>query len=213
MTSRDRGAGDGTGPDWQSIVLERWRIGQSRSVVGPGDVRVHLDRALAMAQALPPPDRAVDLGSGAGIPGLVLAGLWPHSSWVLVDGALRRVHLLLESVAALGWTDRVQVVHGRAEDLGHDPAHRGQADLVTARSFGPPAVTAECGAPFLRRGGLLAVTEPPHSVGDRWPDVDLARLGLRRDGVDGGMQLMTLVADVPAEFPRRPGIPSRRPLF
>lgn len=182
-------------------------------MVGPGDVRVHLDHAMAMAQALPAPDRAVDLGSGAGIPGLVLAGVWPRSSWVLVDGALRRVHLLRESVAALGWTDRVQVVHGRAEDLGRNPAYRGQVDLVTARSFGPPAVTAECGAPFLRRGGLLAVTEPPESVGTRWPDDDLVRLGLRRDGVHGGVQLMTLVSDVPDEYPRRPGIPSRRPLF
>ena len=56
--------------------------------------------------------------------------------------------------------------HGRrpaAEAAGHDPLLRGQFDLVTARSFGRPAVTAECAAPFLRREGLLVVSEPPDS--------------------------------------------------
>lgn len=204
---------DQGGGAWEVVLLDRWRVAQQRSMVGPGDPRVHLERARAMSQVLHAPSLAVDLGSGAGIPGLALAGLWPASRWVLVDSAQRRVHLLLESVAVLGWGDRVRVVHGRAEDLGRDPALRARADLVTSRSFGPPAVTAECGAPFLRPGGLLVVSEPPGSEGERWATPELGLLGLRVVGPAAGVQRLRLEGEVPSVYPRRAGVPQKRPLF
>jgi 16S rRNA (guanine527-N7)-methyltransferase len=166
-----------------------------------------------MAATLEAPVRAVDLGSGAGIPGLALAGIWPESAWVLVDAAQRRVHLLEETVDALGWRDRVIVRHGRAEVLGHEPGLRGSADLVTSRSFGPPAVAAECGAAFLVPGGVLAVTEPPDPGEARWDDDGLAQLGLVRGPSAAGLQLLRSVQPLGPGFPRRPGIPVKRPLF
>lgn len=182
-------------------------------MVGPGDPSVHLDHAARMAAVLDVPMRAVDLGSGAGIPGLALAGLWPESRWVLVDAAQRRVRLMEDTVDALGWADRIAVVHGRAEDVGRDPRFRAAADLVTSRSFGPPAVVAECGAPFLAVGGVLAVTEPPASDGARWPGDGLRRLGLADAGLRDGVQLLRAIETVPEQFPRRAGLPARRPLF
>lgn len=202
-----------SGTGWHDVLVEHWRIAQSRSVVGPGDPRTHLRRAEAMAATLEAPVRAVDLGSGAGIPGLALAGIWPESAWVLVDAAQRRVHLLEETVDALGWRDRVIVRHGRAEVLGHEPGLRGSADLVTSRSFGPPAVAAECGAAFLVPGGVLAVTEPPDPGEARWDDDGLAQLGLVRGPSAAGLQLLRSVQPLGPGFPRRPGIPVKRPLF
>ena len=166
----------------------------------------------------PAPARVVDLGSGGGVPGLVLAcGPWTSSEIVLVDASQRRCTYLEVEVAALDLVGRVSVRWGRSEELGHDPALRGTADVVTARSFGPPAVTAEAGAPFLRVGGVMVVSEPPGSRGDRWPAEGLDRLGLALDDVvtSGGATYARLrqVVPCPSELPRRAGIPERRPLF
>lgn len=182
-------------------------------MVGPGDPREHLEHARRLATQLDEPATALDLGSGAGIPGLALAGLWPASTWVLVDAAARRVALLAEAVEDLGWHDRVRVLHGRAEELGHQAELRHAFDLVTARSFGPPAVTAECGGAFVREGGVLAVTEPPGSAGERWPGDGLSLLGLAPGSRSPGLQLLRRFQDLDDRFPRRAGIPAKRPLF
>ena len=99
---------------------------------------------------------------------------------------------------------------------------RGTFDLVTARSFAPPAATAECAAPMLKQGGALVVSEPPDALGaSRWPDVALATLGLIRTSTEtvvtpaGPVTLSRMLATTscPQHYPRRVGIPFKRPLF
>jgi 16S rRNA (guanine527-N7)-methyltransferase len=148
------------------------------------------------------------------VPGLVLALHWPGSRWTLLDAGVRRAALLTQAVSALGLADRVDVLCARAEDAGRDPAHRGRYDLVTARSFGAPAVTAECGAALLHPGGILAVTEPPDGSA-RWPDDGLALLGLTLGTASSAprAQLIRANAPCPERYPRRTGVPAKRPLF
>lgn len=204
-------------PAWRATLRDIWRRGQRLSAVGPGPVEAHLAHSTALAAELEEPRRAVDLGSGAGIPGLALAGCWPDSAWLLLDASRRRARFLADAVAQLGWEDRVSVVHGRAEAVAHDDGWRGWADLVVARSFGPPAATAECGVGFLRPGGMLVVTEPPESPTRRWPADGLRQLGLSPRPARPGdtVRIQRLVADgsIAPQFPRRPGVPTRRPLF
>ena len=106
-------------------------------------------------------------------------GTFPAARGVLLDAGQRRGEFLREGVERLDLGDRVEVGAGRAEVLAREPSLRAAFDLVVARSFGAPAVTAECAVGFLRAGGALVVTEPPASSGstDRWPVEGLARLG------------------------------------
>lgn len=184
-----------------------------RGFLGPGPVEDHIAHADGFARcARQAPTTAVDLGSGGGVPALVLADRWPGSSWLLVEAQVRRAAFLREAVRSLALGDRVAVAEGRAETVAH--SRRGWADLVTARAFGAPAVTAECAAPFLRVEGVLLVSEPPDGTG-RWPPEGLALLGLAGGWRCDGPAIQALVqhSPCPERYPRRPGIAAKRPLF
>jgi 16S rRNA (guanine527-N7)-methyltransferase len=190
--------------------------GQVRGFLGPGSVDAHIDHSLALSTAIDPPPRdAVDLGSGGGIPGLPLALGFDSSRWVLVEGGTTRASFLEYAIEKLELADRVSVVGERAEIVGRGEL-RGNFDLVVARSFAAPGVTAECAAPFLKPGGRLVVAEPPEHDPSRWPADGLDRLGmavgLRMDRPVAA-QVLTQVTLCPLTFPRRVGIPAKRPLF
>lgn len=239
-----------------TAVLERSR---RLGFLGPGSLRVQVDHALGFARgAAGPPDRFLDLGSGGGVPGLVLALWWPDSRAVLLDASARRCAFLGEAIDELGCGARVTVVRARAEEVGRRDGLREGFDLVVARGFGPPAVTAECAAPLLRVGGRLIVSEPPATGGpqgghapdhgsadgavgrpdagavggrtggsedgpdetppgdDRWPAGGLALLGLRPGDVwrePFHYRSFVLAQPCPRRFPRRVGVPAKRPLF
>jgi 16S rRNA (guanine527-N7)-methyltransferase len=197
-------------------------LGRARSLgfLGPGpSLDDQIDHALGFARALgskvPPPGRALDLGSGGGLPGLVLAALWPGSHWLLLDANQRRTDGLIEAVDELGMADRVVVERARAEESAHDERWRQAFDLVTSRSFGRPAAVAECGAGFLKVGGILVVSEPMDDPEhDRWPAAELQQLGLvPLARAEAGYRSFELTVATPPSFPRRVGMPGKRPLF
>lgn len=181
--------------------------------LGPGPVEDHLAHATGFLEALGPVTGCVvDLGSGGGVPGLIVAIERPDLNVVLVDSSVKRCEFLHEAVGQLGVA--VAVVQGRAEVVGRGPL-RGLVDGVVARSFGPPSATAECAAPFLRRGGRLVVSEPPVAE-NRWPVAGVARLGLRplfRTVTSPVMQVLEQASPCPDEYPRRDGVPGKRLLF
>lgn len=198
------------------VVLRR---SQQAGFIGGGPIGDHIDHALGFAMAAGEvPARAADLGSGGGLPGLVLAALtWEPTEWFLIDASARRCRFLVDAVSGLGLGDRISVLHRRAEDAGRDHALRHAFEVVVARSFGPPAATAECGAPLLSDGGRLAVSDPPAGPAERWPAPSLAELGLVRRGASptgrGHYTVLDAVGPCPDRFPRRAPLPATRPLF
>ena len=153
---------------------------QQRGWIGPQPIDRQIDHSLAFADAAESdPTTAVDLGSGGGLPALVLAAVWPQSHWTLVEASLARAAFLELRCAHLGWSDRMDVVHGTAEILGEDEQRRGRADLVTARSFGPPLSVIKAAAPLLRPGRELIVSAAPDAT--PWPADALAGYGLGPD--------------------------------
>ena len=192
-----------------------------RGFLGPEPVQHHLEHSRDLAHAIGGfAGTFLDLGSGGGVPGLVLAFTWPDASAVLLDSQQRRCSFLEEAVESLGIEGRVQVACGRAEDLARMPELRGTVDLVVARSFGRPAVAAECAVGFLRSGGSLVVTEPPEGTSDlvaRWPSDGLRTLGLGppvpvRSGSAGAVK-MVAAGEPDDRWPRRVGRPAKSPLW
>ena len=212
--------------------------------LGPGPIERHLRHArgfvdLGRMEAEGESPRILDLGSGGGLPGLVVAEAWPEATVVLLEANDRRSHFLERAVVACDLQERVSVVHQRAEICGRDPLYRATFDGVVVRSFGSPAVVAECAAPLLRIGGWLVVSEPPGedsatALGadpgtdkadlrraiaeevERWPADKLEPLGLdpvKSVRTEFGYQILRQVLLCPDQFPRRNGVPSKRPLF
>ena len=181
----------------------------------------------------------MDLGAGAGIPGLVLASipLPGITGVVLLEGSQRRAEWLQSCVEALDLASTVEVLGLRAEIAGRQPSWRGSIAVVVARSFGRPAVVAECAGPLLEVGGYLVVSEPPmatdeaegaplpvvsqlstsEGVTGRWPSEAVAELGYSpaREWNAGGFRyaVLRVEAPCPERYPRRDGIPAKRPLF
>jgi 16S rRNA (guanine527-N7)-methyltransferase len=165
--------------------------------------------------------RLVDLGAGGGLPGLVVATDWPEVTVALLEANGRRAAFLRRAVERLGLEARVSVLEERAEVCGRERGSRAGFDGVLARSFGRPAVVAECAAPLLKVGGWLLVSEPPRSEDEdrqdtRWPTEPLRQLGLEpAEVIHEGFEYRTLRQRelCPDRFPRRNGVPAKKPLF
>jgi len=195
-------------------------------VTEPGAVaRAHLLDALSALPVLDglAPSRAVDLGSGGGVPGLVLALARPDVAWTLVDSVGKKCDALRAFAEALGLRS-VTVIADRAESLGHDPQHRERYELVAARACAALPVLAEYGLPLCAVGGALVAWKGPLAADD-----DEVLRGAAAATLLGGGQPVIHDTGVPAlgehrlvlipkerrtpeRYPRRPGDPARRPL-
>lgn len=163
-----------------------------------------------------------DLGSGAGFPGLPMRIVEPRLRLTLVEAHGRRARFLELAAATLGLDD-VRVVQARAEEAGRDSALRGAFDVVVARALAPLPVLVEYALPLLRLGGVLAAPK-----GSRVAEEVAAAAGAI-EALSGTLEpvaVLPLPPDVPPQtvvlvrrtgplddrYPRRPGVPSRRPL-
>ena len=200
------------------------RLNLTRVVEPEPVARLHLLDALSalpLFDALPLSDRCLDLGSGGGVPGLVLALARPDRRWVLVDSVRRKAEALRGFVASLG-IGNVEVVAERAEILGRDPAHRERHDVMTARACAALPVLAEYALPLLAVGGTLVAWKGP--IGDDElgaGGVAAAACGGRVPSVHpsgfavlGDHRFVVIEKDrpTPERYPRRAGEPGRHPL-
>jgi 16S rRNA (guanine527-N7)-methyltransferase len=164
----------------------------------------------------------VDLGSGAGYPGLPLAAALPARRALLVDSIAKKACFLRAAVQATGLAPRVAVAAARAESLAADPRHRGRWQAVVARAVADLAELAELGLPLLAPGAILVAWK-------RLPcDEELARaqgaatqLGGRLSACqtvavpgleDHALAVIEKVAPTPPQYPREPAVRRRRPL-
>jgi 16S rRNA (guanine527-N7)-methyltransferase len=180
---------------------------------------IALGAALREREIMRTDSHVLDLGAGAGFPGVVLKIVWPHIRLTLIDATAKKTAFLATLVEELG-LEEVEVVTGRAETLGHEARLRGAFDLVVARAVAPLAVLAELALPFARVGGHVVSPKGSRAEAEFASATGaLATLGGRAFSfalaVPGPKQTLVAVLkerDTPAAYPRRPGVPARSPL-
>ena len=205
--------------------LVRWNSMMNLTTVTVWDdvVETHFLDSLSVAGALPSETRAarnfIDIGAGAGFPGIPMKIAFPGMSGMLVDATARKVEFLRKLVAGLELTD-TEVRHSRAETLAHSGCVREGSDLVFARAVAAMPALAELTLPFCRVGGVAAL----HKTKAAADEIAAAQRAIEtmggaiRDIVSaGGDNKVLVIIDkehgTPAKYPRRPGIPAKRPLL
>jgi len=159
-----------------SRLLER---AQSEGALGAWPITDVVAHARDFVAALPlEAVKVLDLGSGAGVPGLVIALDRPLARLTLVDRRAKRVDALRRAITAMDWTSRVQAVEADADSLATQPVWAGSQDAVVARGFGPPDLTLEIAARLARPGGWIIISEPPADQPSRWDPTLLTRCGV-----------------------------------
>jgi 16S rRNA (guanine527-N7)-methyltransferase len=193
-------------------------IGEWPGLVAKPDPAL-IEDCLVLLEHLGDARRVVDVGSGAGLPGLPLKIARPDLELTLIEADQDKAAFLVHACATLG-LDGVEVVAGRAEEAGHDPRLREAFDVAVARALAPMPVLAELCLGLVRVGGRLLAqktgSEDPdaaiHAIdvmGGVLAAVHASPSAARRAGT---VVVIDKIRPTPAIYPRRPGMPNRKPL-
>jgi len=169
-----------------------------------------------------PPNRLIDVGTGAGFPGLVLKILYPNMKLMLVESVGKKAMFCQHIVSTLKLED-VEVVHKRAEDLGQNSKHRECYDWAVARAVAQLNVLSEYLIPLVKIGGhVLAQKGESGPAEAQSAEKAMKLLGGKLEqlipvnlpGVadDRYLVVVNKVAATPPKYPRKPGIPMKQPL-
>ncbi|MEB3197753.1 MAG: 16S rRNA (guanine(527)-N(7))-methyltransferase RsmG [Candidatus Sericytochromatia bacterium] len=209
------------------LIAANERVNLTRIVEADEAAVKHYLDSLLFLKGLPPEgregaQRVVDIGAGAGLPGIPLAIVRPDWHITLVDAVRKKVDFMNTAIAELGLSNAV-ALHGRSETLAAGPPHRDSYDLALARAVAGLPELLELTLPFLRSGGRLVV-----SKGSKGPE-ELAGASKALSRLRGRV-LAAETFDLPAEagqrhlyviekhgatpagFPRKAGTPHRQPL-
>ena len=178
-----------------------------------------IDDSLVLLDFLGDARKIVDVGSGGGLPGLPLKLRRSDLYLTLVEADQSKAAFLVETAARLRLTG-VDVVPTTAEEIGQDPGYRESFDAAVARALAPMPILAELCLPLVRIGGRLLAQKTEEEdvaqanraislLGGTMESVSPAKSRVRRKGT---VVIVRKVAATPLLYPRRPGIPRRKPL-
>jgi len=194
-------------------LIEEW----PGLVSGPADELIA--DCLVLLDHLGPARNLVDVGSGGGLPGLPLKLARPDLEVTLVEADQAKAAFLVQAAAKLR-LEGVEVLPGRAEDVGRDPRHRERFDVAVSRAVAPLPTLVELCLPLVRIGGRMFaqkttredVAAAAHAIevlGGKLEPAVPAPSASRRSGT---VVVVAKVSPTPDAYPRRAGVPARKPL-
>ncbi|MGE5391776.1 MAG: 16S rRNA (guanine(527)-N(7))-methyltransferase RsmG [Deltaproteobacteria bacterium] len=211
----------------KSFTKLLWRENALHNLVSrktsPEDLQRHIDDSLRLLDfvELPPGSRLVDIGSGAGFPGLILAMAQPEVEVTLVESDGKKSQFLNMAREELGLT-RVSVVCRRVEEIGRDPLWRESFDFCTSRAVAAMNIMLEYGLPLIKTDGLMLLWKGRNykaeleeaqnallTLGGMVEDIFHYTL---MEELDRVIISLTKTCSTPDKYPRRVGVPSKRPL-
>ncbi len=167
--------------------------------------------------------RIIDVGTGAGLPGIPLKIIFPAINLVLLEATAKKADFLSHIVQTLG-LDGVEVVAGRAEDVAHEAKYREKFNLVLSRAVAPLPTLVELALPFCAVGGSFiaqkkgAINEEIDRAGRAISLLGGSLREVRRVDLpplpnERYLVIIDKLSPTPEKYPRRPGLPAKRPLL
>lgn len=166
--------------------------------------------------------KIIDVGTGAGFPGIPLSIISPEKEFILMDSLNKRLKII-DELCQRADINNVVTLHARAEELAKNKAHRERYDLCVSRAVANMAVLAEYCLPFIKVGGFLMaykgpdaeneVIEAEHALsllGGR--AVEIRNGNLKEFGIEHKVVVIKKIKNTPSKFPRKSGTPAKEPL-
>lgn len=165
--------------------------------------------------------KIIDIGTGAGFPGIPLKIFYPDTDMVLLDSVNKKLLFINEVIEELE-LENIRTVHGRAEELGHDPTYREKFDMAVSRAVADLSVLTELCMPFVRVGGAFIsyksqdsmdeIERASNAVGLLSGEADTYDVKLPGTDIVRKLVMINKTGSNPSKYPRKPGVPGRKPL-
>lgn len=172
-----------------------------------------------------PNTKVLDLGTGGGFPGVPLAVVFNNPEYTLLDSLQKRVNFIKNAALKIN-QNNIYPVHGRAEELAKKEEYRQQFDLCVSRAVANLTTLTEYALPFVKiHGSFIAyksadiseeLEEASYAIeelGGKLSTIQEIKLTLNNEELHRNLILIEKVADTPEKYPRRNGLPSKRPLL
>lgn len=167
-------------------------------------------------------DKVVDIGTGAGFPGIPLKIFYNDKSFTLVDSLAKRLDFLQAVIMKLN-LDCVTTIHTRAEDFGRNPQYRGQFDTVVSRAVARLPVLLEYALPVLNAGGVFLAAKGSQAEDEVKESanalevlgaqvIDIKKFNLGEEAEHRSIIIIKKIKETPRQYPRKAGTPAKNPL-